>query len=170
MAFVVMTSYIKGNVEFEDTVKPVLYIDSPNRESDPREMMSWCMRYIREHSIINDKNEERKLDSYIVKMVEDIQKMEDGYYMTYDNKKRIITLYRKYTIKGYFYDGTHIDKIFTLKSVEGSKVVPQVLKTTSKFEDFSNELKATVQAYRDRSNITNDNPQIQRLSMKDIFQ
>jgi hypothetical protein len=98
-----------------------------------------------------------------VKNEQEIYEKNDGYYYTYDTKKRIFTMYERSLSRGYIYNSVIVSKIFMLTYLEGPKVIPQLnKKTTSKFEDFDSELKASIQAYRDRTFVAT---QVERLNL-----
>jgi hypothetical protein len=139
-----IVKYITDN----KNISPVLYIDSINKSCYVEEMLNYTIRYIRETTNNNINNR----DNYISSSMENIyNKCKDGYWITIDDQD--VSLYKKETLTGIFYNSIQVGKIFTLKYVLCPRIVPKILKKQSLFDNFTDELKASVNNYKTRSRI-----------------
>ena len=167
MAVILKTDY-KTNL-----TQPVIYVDSMNTESPAIEMHSICLRYIRESLEKNREDAKLKkvlntdkiqvvsetggIHQYIVKNIDDIYNRVDGYWIIEDNKNQTITLFMKKLSKGYLYNSSVVEQIFTLTSQKCGKVVPQLPKKMTLFESFSSELANKVSLYSQQRQRTDNN-------------
>lgn len=129
-----------------NTTEPILYIDSIIEDGYVNEMITVCIRHIREE--IN-KTKECKRENLIALNEKDISSKEDGYWYVIDNKN--VILYKKTTQIGYIYSSSKIQKLYTFSYKKCIKVVPQVFETQSKYDHFVDELKLKVNEYKCRS-------------------
>jgi hypothetical protein len=147
MAVILKTQYLP-----EASTTAVLYVDSINSESYMSEMLGIATRFIRENSpcgpIVKSKD-------HMAKDKKDITTKKDGMWIV-PNGTSGISVYKKRTNYGYIYNTSSIDLLFDLIYTKCSKVVPQVYKTTSLFDDFKSELADRVGQYKDRANVTVD--------------
>lgn len=157
MAIVLKTDYSTN------LTLPVIYIDSINSESPLIEMHGICLRYIREsiektreeskikkvlkNEIISIVPETGGIQQYIVKNIDDIYKRNDGFWVVEDSKNQTVSLFTKTLSKGYLYNSSVVEKIFTLTATKCPKVVPQIPKKATLFESFSSELANRVSLY-----------------------
>lgn len=150
MAIILRTHYLQN---VASSTEAVLYVDSINKDSFVAEMYNVCVKYIREKTDTSNKqNTVFKRENFIVgdekKIYTDSQ---DGFWIVSNEKERIITLYKRITYRGRIYNSTYVDKIFTLTCQECPKIVPQVFKKSTLFENFTDELTARVSTFRDRT-------------------
>lgn len=150
MAIVLRTSYHQ-NVAFP--TECAIYVDSINKDSFVAEMYNFCVRHIREKTdTSNSQNVIFKRENFMAEDEKNIYKdKKDGFWIVANEKDKIITLYKRVTYRGRIYDSTYVEKQFTLTCQECPKVVPQVFKKTSLFENFTEELTAKVSTYRNRT-------------------
>ncbi|VBB17618.1 hypothetical protein YASMINEVIRUS_81 [Yasminevirus sp. GU-2018] len=149
MATILRTSNLPGAPDSEIKV-PVIYVDSINCDSYNSEMHNICVRHIRENTV--SKDDSFKRDEHIAKDENDIYyKKKDGLYYIPNEKTRTFVVYKRTTSTGYVYNSTTVEKLFTLTCVECKRIVPQVFKKTTLFDDFSSELRTKVTDYRDRT-------------------
>ena len=89
-------------------------------------------------------------NDYIVSSIDEIhKKCNDGYWIIINDKE--VVLYKKEMSKGNFYNSVYVNEIFKLKSYECPRIVSKLLKKPSMFDNFTDELKASVSNYRTRS-------------------
>ena len=129
--------------------KPVLYVDSMKPNSYVFEMYNMTVRYIREKKETDGLSIIKRQD-HMAKDENDIYyNKKDGYWIVSDEKK--VTLYQKHTRVGNIYNSYDMNKIYVMTCHECPRVVPQVFKKSTLFDDFSNELKDSVRKFRERS-------------------
>lgn len=142
-----MSTIIKYIFENKTTL-PILYIDSINKNSHITEMINYLLRYIRETTHTEIVNR----DNYIANDSDDIYKnKKDGYWIITNEQKNEVILYMRETIKGILYNSIYVNEIFRLNSYECPRIVPKILTKTTLFENFTDELKATVHNYKTRT-------------------
>lgn len=140
-----MATILKYTPENQN-ILPVLYIDSINKSCYVDEMINYAIRYIRETTNNNISNR----GDYITTTLENIHNnCDNGYWITIDEKE--VSLYKKETCVGNFYNSIYVNRIFTLSFSVCPRIVPKILKKTSLFDNFTDELKASVNSYRNRS-------------------
>lgn len=146
----------QDNHGVNDALECVFYIDSINKESYIAEMYNYCVRYIREKTdISNSEPMIFKREKFMASTETEIRnEKEDGFWIIGDEKNRIVTLYKRLTYAGRFYDSIYVNKVFTLTCQECSKIVPQVFKKSSLYEDFTEELTARVTTFKNRTDTT----------------
>lgn len=157
MAVILRTThqYQSGTSDSENN-NPILYVDSINRDSYISEMHNMCVQYIRAKSINTIEfisiNDDVSRNERIAKDESDVYyNKKDGYYYTINEDTRVFVMYNKNTYPGYIMDTITVEKLFTLTCVECKRIVPQVFKKNTVFEDFTAELKTKVMDYRDRT-------------------
>ena len=136
--------------------KPVLYVDSINGIGQMAEVYGLTIRFIREntHSVPSVQGNviDVKRENHVAKDEKSISKKPNGYWFVADEKNRSLTLYKKTTTAGYLYSYPTVQKVFMLNCSECPKVVPQVGKKNTLFEDFSQELISKVAEHAKRTN------------------
>jgi hypothetical protein len=151
MAIVLRTPYLQN---VAGCTESAFYVDTINKNSFIAEMYNLCVKYIREKTnTSNLHNGVFKRENFMASDAKNIYyDKEDGFWIIADEKERIITLYKRITFRGRIYNSTYVEKLFTLTCQECPKIVPQVFKKTTLFENFTEELTAKVLTYRDRTN------------------
>jgi hypothetical protein len=176
MAVIFKDSYTK-NISL-GLPQALVYVDSINGDSFVAEMYNITMQYIRKDQDDKDKPDDgswiftstdsgskptaqynpkskdigTKRDNYMAKNEDDIRcnKM-DGLWIVSNEPERIVTLYRKTTLVGTFYNSIYLDKIFMLTCKPCPRIVPQLVTKLSHFENFQTELTLRVAQHRDRT-------------------
>jgi hypothetical protein len=69
----------------------------------------------------------------------------------HDKKSQSLTLYIKQIVSGFIFNSINVSKIFTLTYKKCARVVPQIFKKTTQFDNFSLELANRVEKFRERS-------------------
>ena len=153
MAVVLKKTYPQGCKNISGTCEPLIYIDSINKDNFILEMYNIAIRYIREN-VEYIKEPTIKRIKHMAKDENDIYyNKSNGYWIVSDEKEKIVSLYHKKTTIGLIYNSIQVDKIFELTCKECPKIVPQVFKKASLFDDFSSELSDRVLKYRERSDV-----------------
>lgn len=154
MAIVLKNTY-SNNILTETQNEPILYIASINTDGYALEMRNIIVRYIRE--TLNENTSEKyscnkymeiKYINHLAKDENDIYyNKEDGYWIIENEKEHNIILYQRKKIIGFVYNTIQINKLFSLTYKECPKIVPQVFKKTTEFDNFVNELTNRVATY-----------------------
>jgi hypothetical protein len=166
MAIILQEKYDVDNY-INGVIDPVLYVDSINEESFIVEMNAIILRYISNNPLLSRGQHQgigatikspQSFDNLIANDEDDIYKNKlNGYWIVYNKSKQSLSLYIKHTEIGYLYNGINVNKIFTLTYKKCVRVVPQIFKKTTKFENFSRELADRVGKYKERaSNFSQD--------------
>jgi len=146
MAAILRTTIVDNK---QNTIS-VLYIDSINRSSWIVEMYNYTIRYIRENSDSVDRPIDRNV--LMAKDYDDIyHNRKDGFWIVADDMNNTVSLYKRCTSIGKLYNSVYIDLIFVLNWSECPRIVPKIFKTTTLFDNFTDELKLSVAKFRDRS-------------------
>ena len=126
-----------------------LYIDSINEYNYMHELYGIIIRYIRTKTNTIMLFEDLEKD-HIAKDENDIYYNRPVGYWIVKNSNKSITLYNKTLTTGYIYNSTYIERLFDLEIEKCPKVIPQIKKKTTHFEDFTTELKTNVEQFKNR--------------------
>jgi hypothetical protein len=132
--------------------EPIIYVDSINKDGHMAEIYNQTVRFIREHTpMINGRDVEIRREDHLVKDEKKVSQKQDGYWLIADENKRILTLYKKTTVSGYFYNYPSVQKVYEMCCRSCPKIVPNIVKKGILFDDFSMELKNKVAEFGRRT-------------------
>ncbi len=150
MAVVLKNTYTKN---LAGTSEPLIYIDSINKENFIVEMYNIVIRYIRENTEYIKEPSIKRIKHMANNENDIYYNKSSGYWILSNEKDNIVSLYLKKTIIGFVYNSIVVEKVFELTCKECQKIVPQVFKKSTLFDDFSSELSDRVSKYRERSDV-----------------
>lgn len=132
--------------------EPVIYVDSINKDGHMAEIYNQTVRFIREHTpIANGRDIEIRREDHSVKDENKIIQKPNGYWLTANEGKRTLTLYKKIMVSGYLYNYPCVQKVYEMCCQTCPKIVPNIIKKGILFDDFSKELKSKVAEFGRRT-------------------